>query len=96
MQASTGRKQMTDLDALVRNIVRLPEAPVVAAHKLDAANRRIALLETAAARFLKFCVETNVPLGMGTKFNEEFRDLAETVGFDADEYREQGFDRGDI
>ena len=64
---------MTDLDALVRNIVRLPEAPVVAAHKLDAANRRIALLETAAARFLKFCVETDVQLGAGDAVNAEFR-----------------------
>jgi hypothetical protein len=87
---------MTDLDALVRNIVRLPEAPVVAAWKLDAANRRIALLETAAARFLKFCVETDVQLGAGDAFNAELRELAETVGFDADEYMEQGFDRGDI
>jgi hypothetical protein len=79
---------MTDLDAVVRSIVGMPQESREA--------RRVRELEAATSRFLEFCVATDVPLGMGREFNQYFRDLCETVGFDADEYREQGFDPKDV
>ncbi len=73
---------MTDLDALVRNIVGMPQAPVAPAWKLDAANRRIAILETAIVDFLKDMADAEYVGPISKQLDE----LAETVGFDRDEY----------
>ena len=53
-------------------------------------------LESTVARFCQFCVETNVQVGAGLEFNRRFADLCAAVGFDADDYAAEGFDRKDV
>ena len=57
--------------------------------------QRIKFLEGSIRDFCEFMVDYGME-GMGDKFHARFRDLCESVGFDADEYDRAGFDREDV
>lgn len=62
---------------------------------LAQAERRVQFLEQSIRDFCEFMAEYGME-GMGDKFHARFRDLCEAVGFDADEYGREGYNREDV
>jgi antitoxin component of MazEF toxin-antitoxin module len=64
--------------------------------RLTMAERRIKQLELTIGDFCKFVVDSGSQIGMSRDFHRNFADLCESVGFDADEYDQSGYDREDV